>query len=471
MWLSDPVAILLAVGRYPIVGRLRGKVGRVATPQIAGARPPGQLAAARNRLRRAADTAPGRLRLSALALVVLVLAFGALTGWQVTSRTQAADRVVSGSQPLSENAAEIYRSLADADTTAAAGFLLAGNEPPAVRQRYQTDLANASQLLTQAAAASSGSTAAQGWITQLNQQLPTYAGLVETARANDRQGLPLGAAYLRYASGQMQNQLLPTAQKLSDYERAQVGRDYGDAQATPWAVYALAVLVGAVLVWFQVVLFRRTNRVFNLGVLGATAAVLATVVWLTAGVSAADSALSRSRSTGAGPLQALNSARIDALQARTAENLNLVARGSTTAYADQWTKSSGLLATTTSGGQLGTAQQLAPAGAVQQVADARTEFFTWKQRHDAASAKNDDGDYQAALDATVGSGADSAQQAYQALDAKLAQAADVERADFLSAARNGRDATGTVVFAAGALALLAAAGVLLGIGRRLAEYR
>ncbi|MDH6113246.1 hypothetical protein P3T36_001869 [Kitasatospora sp. MAP12-15] len=424
-----------------------------------------------DRLRQASATAPGRLRLSAVALVVLVLAFGALTGWQVTSRTQAADRVVSSSQPLSENAAEIYRSLADADTTAAAGFLLAGNEPPTVRQRYQADLATASQLLTQAATHSAGSAAAVSWISQLNQQLPVYSGLVETARAIDRQGLPLGAAYLRYASGQMQNQLLPTAQKLSDYERGRVDQDYADAQATPWAVYVLGLLVAVALVWFQLVLFRRTNRVFNLGVLSATAAVLATLVWLTAGVAAADAGLSRSRSTGAGPLQALNSARIDALQARTAENLNLVARGSTTTYADQWTKSTDLLATTTSGGQLGSAQQLAPAGAGQDVADARSEFFTWKQRHDAASAKNDGGDYQAALDATVGSGADGAQQAYQALDAKLAQAADVEKADFLSAAKDGRDATGTVVFAAGVLALLAAAGVLLGIGRRLAEYR
>ncbi|WP_035794105.1 hypothetical protein [Kitasatospora mediocidica] len=433
--------------------------------------PPRRRARWTERLRRAASTAPGRLRLSALALVVLVLAFGALTGWQVTTRNQAADQVLSSSQPLSQNAAEIYRSLADADTTAASGFLLAGNEPAAVRQRYQGDLANASQLLTQAAAHAGDSTDAQSWVSQLNQQLPVYAGLVETARANDRQGLPLGAAYLRYASDQMQNTLLPIAQKLSDYETARVDRDYGDAQSAPWAAYVLGALVALTLLWFQVVLFRRTNRVFNLGLLGTTAAVVATLVWLTAGVTAADSALSRSRATGAGPLQALDSARIDALQARTAENLNLVARGSTTAYADQWTKSSNLLATTTSAGQLGVAQRLAPGGAGQDVADARAEFFTWKQRHDAASAKNDGGDYQSALDATVGSGPDTTEQAYQAMDAKLAQAADVEKADFLSAAKSGRDATGLVVVAAGVLAVLAAAGVLAGIGRRLAEYR
>ncbi len=423
------------------------------------------------RLRQAASTAPGRLRLGAIALVLLVLASGALTGWQVVSRTQAADQVLTHSQPLSQNAAEIYRSLADADTTAAAGFLLAGNEPRSVRQRYETDLATASRLLSQAAAQTTASSQAQGWVSELNQQLPVYAGLVETARANDRQGLPLGAAYLRYASDQMQNQLLPVAQRLSDYEVAQVGRDYGDAQATPWAAYGLGVLVLAALLWFQFKLFTRTNRVFNAGLLGATAAVLVTLLWLAAGTLSADSSLTESRTRGATPLRALNVARTEALQARTAEDFNLVARGSTTAYAEQWAKFTGLLAPASGAGGLSEALRLAPAGAGPAVTDAQAQYGLWTRRHKDASDKNDQGDYQGALDATVGTGADSAGPAYEAMDAKLAQAADIEKADFLSAATSGRDATSIVVYGAGLLALLAAAGVLTGIGRRLAEYR
>lgn len=398
--------------------------------------------------------------------MVLVLAFGALTGWQVADRSSAADQVVTHSQPLSQNATEIYRSLADADTTAASGFLLAGGEPREVRQRYQDDLANAAQLLTQAAAQSAGAGRAQTWIDQLNQQLPVYSGLVETARTNDRQGLPLGAAYLSYASNQMQSQLLPAAQHLSDAELARLNQDYADAQATPWAAYVLGALLLAGLLWVQVRLFRRTNRVLNLGLLGATGALLATLLWLTVGVLAADSALSDSLEHGSTPLQALNLARVDSLQARTAENLNLVARGSTTQYADQWTKTSAA-----DSGALANAQQLAPSGAAADIKAARDQFSLWTQRHTAADAKNNAGDYQGALDGTVGSGADSAQPAFLALDQDLANAVKVEQADFLSAAKNGRDATGTVVYAAAVLALLGAAGVLRGIGRRLAEFR
>jgi CHASE3 domain sensor protein len=413
-----------------------------------------------------ADTAPGRLRLAAVGLTVLVLGLGALTGWQVNDRTQAADQVVTHSQPLSQDAAEIYRSLADADSTAAAGFLLAGNEPRDVRQRYQDDLANATQLLTQAAAQSTGSAQAQSLVSQLNQQLPVYAGLVETARADDRQGLPLGAAYLRHASDMMQNQLLPEAQHLSDTELARLDHDYADARTTPWAAYGFGLLTLAALGWVQLLLFRRTNRVLNPGLLAATAAVLVMLAWTTAGVLAADSSLADSLSKGATPLKALNLARTDSMKARTAENLNMVARGSTTAYADQWTA-----ATEADTKALADAQAKAPRDAATQIQAARTQFTDWKAKHDAAGTKNNGGDYQGALDATVGTGAESTQPVYQNLDQDLAKAVTVEQAEFLSAARDGRDATATVTVAAGVLALLAAAGVLAGLNRRLAEYR
>jgi CHASE3 domain sensor protein len=451
-----------APGFGPVVGQ-QPQAPAATAPKATAA---GPLA----RLRRTADTAPGRLRLLAAGLAVLVLGLGALTGWEANDRTQAADQVVTHSQPLSQNAAEIYRSLADADTTAAAGFLLAGAEPHDVRQRYQDDLSNATQLLTQAAAQSNGSGQAQTLVSQLNQQLPVYAGLVETARADDRQGLPLGAAYLRYASNMMQTQLLPEAQKLSDTEVSRLDHDYQDAQSTPWLSYAFGLLTLGVLAWAQLMLFRRTNRVFNSGLLAATAAVVLLLGWLTFGVLSANSSLDQSKSRGATPLQALNVARIDSLHARTAENLNLVARGSTTAYADQWATSSKADA-----GALANAQQLAPHDAADEIGQARQQFTSWTQLHDQATTLNDSGDYQGALNATVGTGQDSAhpssQPVYQKLDQDLADAVKVEQAEFLSAAKDGRDATAPLVFAAGALALLAAAGVLTGINRRLAEYR
>ncbi|MFC9326164.1 hypothetical protein [Kitasatospora sp. NPDC057015] len=462
-----------------------------AVPAPRPARAPGRLDLA-GRAARIADarhTAPGRLRLAGALLAVLAVAFGLLTAWQVHTRAQAADRVVSYSQPLSQAAADIHRSLADADTTAATGFLLAGAEPRAVRERYEQDLATAARLIAEAAARTTASSPAQQWLSSLNQQLPTYAGLVETARANNRQGFPLGGAYLRYASQQMRDTLLPDAAKLADAENQALARDYAEARAVPWAAYGLGLVVLAALVQVQRVLFRRTNRVFNIGLVGATAAVLAALLWLTAGSLIASGRLADSERDGAAPLRALNVARIDVLTARLAENLHLVARGSSTRYAELWATTTKDLAGPAAaagapaagnapavGGALGEARRLAPRDAAEAVEQAGQNYATWSARHDAAMAKETaDGDYQGALDATItvreADVPNTSDASFSITDQQLERAAGIELARFKASATGTGGLLDALSAGAGVLALLAAVSAVRGLGRRLAEYR
>ncbi|MFJ6382285.1 hypothetical protein ACIQI7_20065 [Kitasatospora sp. NPDC092039] len=458
--------------------------GAAPAPGPGGApakRPPAAVATGvRARLAQATRTPPGRLRLAGVLLAVLAVAFGGLTAWQLETRAQAADRVVSYSQPLSRDAAEIHRNLADAATTAASGFLLAGAEPEAVRGRYEQDVATAAKLIAQAAARTTATSPAQGSLARLNQQLPAYAGLVETARADNRQGIPLGGAYLRYASEQMQTVLLPAAAELAAVEDRELADDYAEARAVPWAAYGLAVVTLAALAWVQLTLFRRTNRVFNIGLLGATAAVLSGALWLTVTGLATNSALQQSRREGAAPLRALNSARVDVLTARLAENLHFVARGSTTRYAEQWTKATGHLAGSEglppdrSDGSLPEAARLAPSAAVASVRDAAQQFDEWRRRHDAARTQEvENADYQGALEATVTAGGDAAtaDAAFDATDKALARAADIEQDRFTQAAEGTGGDLRAAAVATALLGLMAAAAALRGLGRRLAEYR
>ncbi|MFG2842621.1 hypothetical protein ACGF12_05525 [Kitasatospora sp. NPDC048296] len=437
---------------------------------------------ARARLAQATRTPPGRLRLAGVVLAVLTVAFGGLTAWQLESRAAAADRVVSYSQPLSRDAAEIHRSLADAATTAATGFLLAGTEPKDVRDRYEQDLAQAAKLIAQAAARTTSTSPAQDSLARLNQQLPVYAGLVETARADNRQGIPLGGAYLRYASEQMQNVLLPAAAELKGFEDKELADDYAGAKSVPWGAYGLAVLTLAALGWVQLTLFRRTNRVFNIGLLGATAAVLAGALWLTVAGLTTSSALERSDHDGATPLRALNNARVDVLTARLAENLHLVARGSTTKYADQWASATKHLSGDNAkdvplerrSGSLPEAVRLAPPAAAQPVREAAAQYDEWRQRHDKArTLEVFNADYQAALNATVSAtdATSTADAAFNATDKALGQAADAEQAQFTDAAKGTATDLRLAAGAAAVLALVAAAAALRGLGRRLAEYR
>ncbi|MEV6024374.1 hypothetical protein [Streptomyces sp. NPDC052036] len=457
---------------------------RPATPPTAPAEAPptaprrAAFAEGADRLRAAATTEPGRLRVIGAVLAVLVVAFGAVTAWQMTDRSNAADDVLHSSQPLSASAADIYRSLADANTTASSGFLSGGQEPAATTGRYETDIENAAAGLVTAAAGTEPGSPAADTITKLNKLLPQYKGLIERARANNRQGFPVGGAYLRAANEVMQQQMLPTAQDLYTKENQRLRSDYADATPYPWFAIVLGVLVLAALGWAQRRHFRRTNRVLNQGLVASTTAAAIVLLWLVAGHSVARARLDSSYDHGVRSLTVLHDARIASLNARGNENLTLVSRGAETkklpdgkvedAYDYAFQQDMKTLSAT-----LAAAGSLAddPSGRAP-VTAATGNMKVWQQRHAQARAADDDGNYQAALDKIIGSKADQPTgECFDSVDANLAKALDHEKSEFERAAGDGRGAMTGLPLGAAVLAVLGAAGAVLGIGRRLSEYR
>ena len=193
-------------------------------------------------------TTPARLRLLLALLILLSLAWGVLAALTADQHASAAADVVAVSEPLSLDAEQIYTSLSDADATAANAFLAGGLEPAKARQRYQADITQAA-IRIEAASALVGSSAARtqlpGHLTKqasaagtavgddlaiLSGQLPAYTDEVGTARADNRLGLPLGAAYLREASGLLRGTLLPAASDI--YIRESTLLTSASAQAT-----------------------------------------------------------------------------------------------------------------------------------------------------------------------------------------------------------------------------------------------
>ncbi|BCK71212.1 hypothetical protein Srufu_051650 [Streptomyces libani subsp. rufus] len=434
-------------------------------------------------LRAAATTEPGRLRVIGAVLALLVVLFGVVTAWQVADRAAAAEDVVEHSQPLTADAASLYRSLADADTTAAAGFLAGGEESRATRGRYAADIRTASALLVKASANSAGSDGAGAQIAKLNGGLPRYTGLVETARANNRQGLPLGGAYLRYAHEQMRTELLPAARALYDAETDRLAGDYATAEARPWWALAAGVVALGALGWAQRRHYRRTNRVFNRGLLAATAASLVVLGWLVAGHTVARAELTGSYEHGARSLRVLNEARIAALRARGDENLTLVARGAVLTDGRQDFYEAGFRAGMTElagAGDHGAAAARSRLGAALELADdetgrrpvraALTQVRQWQARHAQARAADEGGDYDGALAKVIGAEG-STGESFDRVAAGLERALVHEQAEFRSAADGGRAALRGLPVGAGVLAGLGALGAVLGIGRRLAEYR
>ncbi|MGW7430235.1 hypothetical protein ACWGIN_11850 [Streptomyces sp. NPDC054861] len=461
----------------PGLAPARPDSGVPAQPSMAPAAPPpagpSPWDEATARLRKAATTEPGRLRILGAVLALLVVAFGTVTAFEVADRASSADDVVSRSQPLSADAADIYRSLADADTAAASAFLAGAQEPPEDLKRYADDITTASRLLVKAAASTDGSTESGRAIATLNAHLPRYTGLIERARAANRQGLPLGGAYLRYANQHMTTELLPAAERLYELETARLHRDETDARDRPLLSLALGLLALAALLWAQRRHYTRTNRVFNHGLLVATAASLTVLLWLAAGHTVARSGLDEARNHGQDSLQVLNTARINSLKARANEILTLVARGAVLTEDGKNDKYETDYATSMAGltTALAEARELADDDAGRDpLAEAANRTAAWQGHHKDARAKDDAGDFEGARLRVVNP-RESTGHSFDQVDAALRRALAHEQAEFTRAAEGARGALGALPLGAAGLGVLGAAGAVLGINRRLSEYR
>ncbi|WAX79978.1 hypothetical protein [Streptomyces sp. KMM 9044] len=485
---APPGAAVPSTGALPAVPPQSGPGGAPAPRQVTGggSRPlasrrqpeaPRRTAFAEGvvRLRGAAATEPGRLRIIGAVLAALLVAFGAVAAWQMSDRATAADDVLTSSEPLASDAADIYRSLADANTAASSGFLAGGQETAASRDSYEKGIRTAAGKLVGAAAHSEPGSSSAATITELNRLLPEYKGLVERARTYNRQGYPVGGAYLRYANEKMQEEMLPAAEDLYEKEARRLDADYADATPYPWAAIALGVVVLAALARVQRRMYLRTRRVFNHGLVAATTAATVVLLWLVVGHSLARSGLNGSYDHGVRSLGVLHDARIASLKARGNENLTLVARGAETkkvgdetydaydhdfrrdmAALDKGLARAGELADDSAGGK--------------PVAAAVSNMTEWRKRHDAAREQDESGNYQQALDLVIG-GEGATGECFAGVDENLAAALTHERHEFEEAATGGRDALTGLPQGSAGLAVLGAAGTVLGVGRRLSEYR
>jgi hypothetical protein len=405
-------------------------------------------------------------------LVGLGVAAGAAGIGAVRERAALVDDVAAANGPLVLAAQDLYRALSDADATIASAFLLGGAEPAALRTRYQEDLAAASDALVRLAGGARAEAAAAP-TRQIAANLPVYTGLVETARSLNRQGLPLGAAYLREASALMRDALLPAAQELYRAVSEQLAAARDSASAAPWLALPLALIALIGLVVVQVYLGRRTNRVFNVGLVAATAAALVAVIWLGVAWAGAAGHLTASRREGSAQVDLFAQARIAALQARGDESLTLVARGAGAAFEKRFIETMNALAGEDGeSGLLGRARAQATSDAGRAAVDAAiADVKQWRDLHKRIRELDDSGRYPEAVKLAIGTDEASAGGVFNRLDQDLANGLTRGGSSFAREVRGAGDAFNGVAGGLGVLTALVLAGVLIGMAPRVLEYR
>jgi len=400
---------------------------------------------------------PGRLRLWAALAIVVSLAFGLATAQAFRAESEALNRAGANARQL-VRIQEIHTELVRADAGATNAFLVGGLEPRSDREQYSSSIAAASRLVAEAAEAQPADGAA---LAALNSALVTYAGLVEQARATNRQGLPVGAQYLANASQGLREDALPVLDNLVSANQERTGVEFNStARAALWVVIfgilALGSLI-AIMVWVA----RRTHRLVNTPLSLATAIVLVTGLLAVLTLSSLSGQVRAvSRQSYAVTLEAA-SARIAGFDAKSRESLTLIKRGSGATIEAQWKSAAATV----------TEQARKIDALLGGSSDLLGTWTPYARTHARIRALDDGGDWRKAVALATGSSSSSSAnatfQAFDAASARVLEAAGADTAAQLSGHR-WLPLLGALALMVG---LLAAAAAWWGIAVRLEEYR
>jgi hypothetical protein len=276
---------------------------------------------------------PGRMRAFLILAAAMSVVFGLAAAQGFSQSDGALDRAQANTAQLVRIQA-IHTNLVSANADATNAFLVGGLEPPEQRAHFVNSLAAAAGLIAEAATAQPADRDVLG---ALNKTLITYGGLIEQARANNRQGLPIGSQYLKDANSVLQDDSLPLVKALVEANEKRVDTEFdGISQGTIW------ILVGGLLslVVFAITLrwlARRTHRYLNVPIAAGAALVLLTTVVGGVALAGASSSAKDTRSSEYERTLALSRARIAAYDARSNESLTLIARGSGDAFDKAYT--------------------------------------------------------------------------------------------------------------------------------------
>jgi hypothetical protein len=404
-------------------------------------------------LRRFARTTPGVVGMIAIAVAACCLFAGVVCVAQLNGRIAQRHAVLDRSEPLAYAAQNLYAALSAADAAAASAFLSGGIRTAVTRAGYQQSLADAASALADATAGATDFDTRTA-VAEISAQLSAYTGLVESARANSLQGFPVGSAYLREASALMQTALLPGAERLYTRNVARVDEDQRAVGSMPTIGLALLALVLTTIGVGYVIVYARTNRQFNVGLIVAAAAALLAIVWIVVATRMAADTIEDSRTEGTARFEQLAKARIVADQARTDETLQLIARSDITAREESFNRHIA---------ELGALLDKGPSATADSVAK-------WTASHRKQVEAYLGGDYSAAVAQAIGTDPGASAAQFAAVESGLRDEIEKTRAtlrDRVSAAgaRLAWSPTGTLV-----LTVVAATAAVAGSWPRLKEF-
>ena len=472
----------------PLAGKIdhsRGHVTQVLTQRL-------PVGAQRRRIRKAFSTTPGKLRLRSTLTAAGAAVLSLVGGVALVTADGAVDRIGHHTVPAMIDAERLHATLADADRVAADAFLSGSTGSTAQQRRYEADISTASHELEQAAERNWAGGQATQELEAVIAMVTEYRGLVETARADNRQDFPLGAAYLRRASALMHHPDDGILARIDSLDRLS-SRDLSEENFSLWftalalvAFGGLAIVVLGLLISLQAFIRRRFRRRWNRRLLSATVLLMLVTGWLVAQSISSYRSLSIAEQQAFLRLHTLWQARSLAADANGNESLSLIARGNGAAFDRAFKVETGQLVSSELtvdmidlaargqvrfGGLLAGEMRSATFPGERDAATAVLRAYRQFLLADAAvRAKAAAGDYDGAVAMTLGSGAGQLGAAFDDLEASFDQAiAILQRYFDWAIAAAGPSMP--LIFGLPLVGISIAILVLWGVQPRIAEYR
>jgi hypothetical protein len=412
---------------------------------------------------------PAVLRAARLVVAALLVLAAVLGVAAAASRWSAIQEIADRTESLSADAAAVHRALAAADAAVTSELVDGAAEPADLARHVDDELSVAVAGLARATGRVEDDPDAAAAITTLGAELPRYVGLVEQARVDRRSGVPVDQAQLDRASDLMQNSMLPMAERLRQRQAQALDNAYARVATVPVALLVVTALSVAVMSAVQLWMTRRFRRGLNLGMVMATGAVAAAVLWWTMTTLISAGYLARAQAHSRAIDTALVPAQIVALRARTAEGLVVAGRGDGPGAEREFDDNMRRL--TGSAGPLATSADLVhDPVARSRLVDAAAAAIDYRAAHDRLRQTDAQGRQADALRLARATGPLSSAGAFARLDGGLTATADAERAASTAQLKQAAAWQIGLVLMTAALALFAGVAAARGIAARLREY-
>lgn len=397
---------------------------------------------------------PGRMRILAALAAAVALAFGVVGLLGLRAVEDSIDRASANIEQVARVQA-VYVDLLKADAAVTNGFLVGGLESAEVRSTYDDAMGRVAASVAQGAQAQPADGPA---FAALNQRIQEYAGDVDRARVYNRQGLPVGAAYLKQAGDSMRAQALPIVQNLVSANEKRADNEFR-VTGLAGLVIGMGALTLIALLAIAAWLARRTHRWVNVPLALAIALVTSGLGLAINHVVQVSATMTKARSGDFDAAMLLADARAAAFDAKANESLSLIARGNGAANEAAFQEARGVAAEKL--------QALVKADPT--TSGLRTLFGDYVVQHLAISKADESGKWNDAVALATATKDGSANERFAAFDEASAKALDRQ----VSGVVKTFDQTGrsTLPWIVGGLGVLASFSAARSMSKRIEEYR